>query len=477
MGVRTGAAANRYVDREVVQRVLKFLDVTTLLVASVLIAIMCAEEISDLSAQVIGFLAVELALICVFAMRAMGLYGVRAMTEGAWSALRATACCIVIGGLLFQTTHLLLLEMGYQWLFLWMNLLPVYFSLTRFAVAAWAAPRAAVGRFRKRIAIVGGGRAAEEALNLLESSRDIDIEVVGLFDDRDDGRSPQSIRKYHKIGRIEDLAQYARTERVDLIVVAIPLSAETRLLTILKRLWELPADVRISGQASALRFNARAYSHIGKLPLLPVFDRPMKGWSLFLKDGVDRLLALLAIVLLSPVMLGVALAVKLESKGPVIFRQKRYGFNNELIEVFKFRSMYTHMTDHNAAKLVTREDPRVTKAGRFIRRTSLDELPQLFNVLTGQLSLVGPRPHATQAKAAEALYEKVVDGYFARHKVKPGITGWAQVNGWRGETDTREKLEHRVKHDLEYIDRWSFAFDLYIILKTPFVLLKSESAY
>ena len=126
---------------------------------------------------------------------------------------------------------------------------------------------------------------------------------------------------------------------------------------------------------------------------------------------------------------------------------------------------------------MTRNDPRVTGVGRIIRRTSLDELPQLFNVLTGQLSLVGPRPHATQAKAAEALYEKVVDGYFARHKVKPGITGWAQVNGWRGETDTREKIEQRVKHDLEYIDRWSLAFDLFIIAKTPFSLLKSENAY
>jgi lipopolysaccharide/colanic/teichoic acid biosynthesis glycosyltransferase len=176
-------------------------------------------------------------------------------------------------------------------------------------------------------------------------------------------------------------------------------------------------------------------------------------------------------------MLAVALAVKLESKGPVIFRQKRYGFNNELIEVFKFRSMYAERCDHAAAKLVSKGDPRVTKVGRVIRKTSLDELPQLFNVLMGQLSLVGPRPHATQAKAAEALYEKVVDGYFARHKVKPGITGWAQINGWRGETDTRDKLEQRVKHDLEYIDRWSLAFDLYIILKTPFALLKSENAY
>jgi lipopolysaccharide/colanic/teichoic acid biosynthesis glycosyltransferase len=139
--------------------------------------------------------------------------------------------------------------------------------------------------------------------------------------------------------------------------------------------------------------------------------------------------------------------------------------------------MYTDRTDHNASKLVTKGDPRVTKVGRIIRKTSLDELPQLFNVLTGQLSLVGPRPHATQAKAADALYEQVVEGYFARHRVKPGITGWAQINGWRGETDTREKLEQRVKHDLEYIDRWSIGMDLMILARTPFALLKSENAY
>ena len=148
-----------------------------------------------------------------------------------------------------------------------------------------------------------------------------------------------------------------------------------------------------------------------------------------------------------------------------------------MIGVYKFRSMYVSSADAAAAKLVTKGDPRVTKVGRIIRKSSLDELPQLFNVLMGQLSLVGPRPHATQAKAAGGLYDEVVEGYFARHKVKPGITGWAQINGWRGETDTVEKIEQRVKHDLEYIDKWSLGFDLYILMKTPFALLKTDNAY
>ena len=162
----------------------------------------------------------------------------------------------------------------------------------------------------------------------------------------------------------------------------------------------------------------------------------------------------------------------------MLFRQKRYGFNNELIEVYKFRSMYVDQADANAAKLVTKDDPRVTRVGRFIRKTSLDELPQLFNVVfKGNLSLVGPRPHALQAKAADRLYDDVVDGYFARHRVKPGITGWAQINGWRGETDTAEKIQHRVEHDLYYIENWSVLFDLYILAMTPFRLLQTENAY
>lgn len=478
MNTQAATQISRYVDREIVQRILKFVDFGFVFMASVFISLLSLERPGIAgNTQIIGFLAVELALIAVFAMRSMGLYDVGAMTRPAWTAVLALAICSIIGSLLYGLTDMLLLPLTGGWLYLWMLALPGYFGLTRYAVSLWAGPRAAEGRFRKRVAIVGGGKAAEEALSLLEASSMADIEVIGLFDDRLDARSPQAIRSYHKIGKIEDLAVYARSNRVDLIVVAIPLSAETRLLMILKRLWELPVDIRISGQASNLKLNARAYTYLGKLPLLSVFDRPLKGWSLFFKDALDRILALAGIILLAPVMMGVALAVRMESKGPVIFRQKRYGFNNELIEVFKFRSMYTDRTDHTASKLVTKNDARVTKVGRIIRKTSLDELPQLFNVLTGRLSLVGPRPHATQAKAAEALYEKVVDGYFARHKVKPGITGWAQINGWRGETDTREKLEQRVKHDLEYIDRWSLVFDLYIIAKTPFALLKSENAY
>jgi Undecaprenyl-phosphate glucose phosphotransferase len=258
----------------------------------------------------------------------------------------------------------------------------------------------------------------------------------------------------------------------------MPITAEQRLLQMLRKLWVLPVDIRLAAHSNKLRFRPRSYSYIGSVPVLDVFDKPIADWDVVMKSIFDRIVASILLVVLSPVLLAVAAAIKFDSKGPVLFRQKRYGFNNEMIEVFKFRSMFTEMLDPTASKLVTKNDPRVTRVGRFIRKTSLDELPQLFNVaFSGNLSLVGPRPHAVHAKAADRKYDEVVDGYFARHRVRPGITGWAQINGWRGETDTQEKLQARVEHDLYYIENWSILFDLYILLMTPFALVKGENAY
>ena len=212
--------------------------------------------------------------------------------------------------------------------------------------------------------------------------------------------------------------EFARQTRVDLVIVSMPLSAEKRVLEMLKQLWVLPVDIRLSAHMSQLRFARRAYTYLGDVPLFDVADRPISDWNLIFKWLFDHVVAALSIVLLSPIMIATAIAIKLDSKGPVLFKQKRQGFNNEIIEVYKFRSMRTDQVDRGAAKLVTKDDPRVTKVGRFIRRTSIDELPQLFNVLKGELSIVGPRPHALQAKAANVLYYEAVEGYFARHRVK-----------------------------------------------------------
>ncbi|WP_375453693.1 undecaprenyl-phosphate glucose phosphotransferase [uncultured Methylobacterium sp.] len=347
----------------------------------------------------------------------------------------------------------------------------------RFALAVVIGAQTRKGRFDRRTAIVGGGSAGEELIAALETQGDSGIRIVGVFDDRNDDRSSDVVAGHPKLGTVSDLVAYARHTRLDLIVFTIPITAEARILEMLAKLWVLPIDIRLSAHATKLRLRPRSYSYLGSVPVLDVFDRPIADWDVVMKTVFDRCVGMLMLVALAPVMLGVAAAVMLTSRGPVLFRQKRHGFNNELIEVFKFRSMYVDACDAGAAKMVTRGDPRVTPVGRFIRKTSLDELPQLFNVIKGDLSLVGPRPHALQAKAANTLYDQVVDGYFARHKVKPGITGWAQVNGWRGETDTSEKLQRRVEHDLYYIENWSVLFDLQILLMTPFALFKTENAY
>jgi exopolysaccharide biosynthesis polyprenyl glycosylphosphotransferase len=208
-----------------------------------------------------------------------------------------------------------------------------------------------------------------------------------------------------------------------------------------------------------------------------VFDRPINDWDSVAKRAFDIVFSLLGIVVFSPVMIATAIAIKLDSRGPVFFKQKRHGFNNEEIDVYKFRSMYADQCDPTAVKAVTKGDPRVTRVGRIIRKTSIDELPQFFNSLLGSLSLVGPRPHAVAAKTHNRLYTEVVAGYFARHKVKPGVTGWAQINGWRGEMDTDEKIRKRTEFDLYYIENWSLLFDLKILFLTPVRLLSAENAY
>jgi len=333
------------------------------------------------------------------------------------------------------------------------------------------------GRMERRAVIVGGGENAESLIRAIEQQRYNDIRICGIFDDRDDTRSPPVVAGYPKLGNVDELIAFARAIRIDMLIVTLPITAEARVLSMLRKLWVLPVDIRLSAHTNKLAFRPRAYSYIGSVPMLDIFDKPINDWDSVAKRAFDIVFSLIAIVLFSPVMLATAIAIKIESKGPILFKQKRHGFNNEEIEVFKFRSMYADQCDPTARQAVVKNDPRVTRVGRIIRKTSIDELPQLFNALRGELSLVGPRPHAPSAQANNRLYFEVVDGYFARHRVKPGITGWAQINGWRGETDTEEKIRMRTEYDLYYIENWSLAFDLKILLLTPIRLLNAENAY
>jgi Undecaprenyl-phosphate glucose phosphotransferase len=345
----------------------------------------------------------------------------------------------------------------------------------RVMVRAWARQ----GRLDRRTIIVGSDHNGERLVEALKAQDDSDIHILGVFDDRNDNRALESCAGSPKLGKVDDIVEFARRTRVDLVLFALPISAETRILEMLKKLWVLPVDIRLSAHTNKLRFRPRSYSYLGEVPTLDVFKAPITGWDLVMKWLFDQVVGGIILLLALPVMAAIALAIKLDSQGPVLFRQKRFGFNNERIDVFKFRSLYHDQADPLASKAVTKNDKRVTRVGGFIRKTSLDELPQLFNVVfKGNLSLVGPRPHAVQGKLQSRLFDEAVDGYFARHRVKPGITGWAQINGWRGEVDSEEKIQKRVEFDLYYIENWSVLFDLYILLKTPLALMtKHENAY
>lgn len=346
-------------------------------------------------------------------------------------------------------------------------------AIVGFIVRRWARN----GMMERRAVIVGGGTPARNLARALEQQPDNDIRICGIFDDRDERRSPNIVAGYPKLGTIAELVEFARVARIDLLIISLPLSAEERILELLETLWVLPVDIRIAAVASNLRFRPRSYSRVRTVQMLDVYDRPITDWNSVKKRCFDIVFSLLALVLLWPVFIGAAIAVKLSSPGPVFFKQKRHGFNNETIEVFKFRSMYTKMSDPTARRAVTRGDPRVTAVGRFIRKTSIDELPQIFNVLRGDLSLVGPRPHALLASTYNRSYAEVVEGYFARHRVKPGVTGWAQINGWRGEIDHDDKIKNRIEFDLYYIENWSLWFDFKILCLTPVRLLNTENAY
>ncbi|MEE8631069.1 MULTISPECIES: undecaprenyl-phosphate glucose phosphotransferase [Methylobacterium] len=429
----------------------------------------------------LGYVAAILGLagLNVLVLQALGAYGIRA-----FRAFFSVGARVVLGWslvMLLAATVLFFAKLGDNYSRLWLG--TVYggglalLVVGRLVLSLVVSAQMRRGRFDRRVAVVGGGEPAEALIRAIEAQGDSGLKVVGLFDDRTDGRSADVVAGYPKLGTVSDLVTFARRTKVDLIVFTLPISAEARILQMLAKLWVLPVDIRLSAHASKLRLRPRSYSYLGSVPVLDVFDRPIADWDVVVKGVFDRVVGAVLLILLSPVMLGVGLAVKLTSHGPVFFRQKRHGFNNEIIDVYKFRSMYTDQCDYTASKIVTKGDPRVTPVGRFIRKSSLDELPQLINVVKGDLSLVGPRPHALQAKAANTLYDQVVDGYFARHKVKPGITGWAQINGWRGETDTNEKIQRRVEHDLYYIENWSVFFDLQILAMTPLALFKTENAY
>jgi putative colanic acid biosynthesis UDP-glucose lipid carrier transferase len=322
------------------------------------------------------------------------------------------------------------------------------------------------GRLSLNVAIVGTGESARYLLRQLRLQDDNRFRIVGLFDDS--LVSPQgSVDGARVLGNVDELLSHLRAHRVDEIIVALG-AASTRIPAVLAKLKTAPVNVRVCPDYVGWPVPAVEFTAMAGLPMLGVLERPLAGWSLALKEAEDRLLALILFITFLPLLALIALAIRIDSAGPVLFRQQRYGFNNNPITVYKFRTMFHQPAPEQGVPQARRNDPRVTRVGAFLRRTSLDELPQLLNVIHGDMSLVGPRPHAV---AHNEQYAQVIDDYLGRHRVKPGITGWAQVNGLRGETDTSEKMRRRVQYDLYYIDHWSLLFDLKILLLTPFAAI------
>jgi putative colanic acid biosynthesis UDP-glucose lipid carrier transferase len=337
----------------------------------------------------------------------------------------------------------------------------------------WSPLVAALGRWSgaaRRVLVVGDRARALDVLSLLAGSPRRWVLPVGVLLDRD---APARPAFGGFIASIDEAERMAHDEAVDDVVLALPWSDGDRVAACLARLRPLAVDIHLFPDQPAPFVDGEGVSVLGGVPMARLGSRPLAGWSAVIKALEDRLLGALVLLAVSPVMLVVALAIKLDSPGPVLFRQQRYGYDNRPFTCFKFRSMYVR-PEEAQVRQASREDPRVTRVGRFIRRTSLDELPQLFNVVGGSMSLVGPRPHAV---SHHHTYARLVDDYRCRHRMKPGITGWAQVNGFRGETATLDLMKGRVLHDLWYIDHWSLWLDLEILARTPLACLDGRNAY
>jgi Undecaprenyl-phosphate glucose phosphotransferase len=351
-----------------------------------------------------------------------------------------------------------------EWPFLWLFSSAVVLVVSRIYLSRLLRDWLVSGRLARRVAVIGAGDFSREFIERLRSEPH-SYTVVGLYDDRL-SRIPAEQDGVKVRGSVRDLLERSREEQIDLIVIALPLRAIARISMIMEQIGSAVADICLTTDFVGFRYRSSQLSAVGSNPVLLIEERPLKDWRAARKSAFDLAFGSLMLLFLSPLLALLALAIRLDSPGPILFRQPRLGFNNRLFTCYKFRTMHHGMTDLLGDRQATRGDARITRLGHWLRKLSLDELPQLLNVLKGNMSLVGPRPHPPNTKAEDKLFTDVVARYAFRHRVKPGITGWAQVNGWRGETKTVEQIENRVACDLAYIENWSIWFDLRIMVLT-----------
>ncbi|QDF99750.1 undecaprenyl-phosphate glucose phosphotransferase [Azoarcus sp. DD4] len=324
---------------------------------------------------------------------------------------------------------------------------------------------------RRNVVIAGVNDIGLQLARQFADNPYLGTRVVGFFDDRDADRLPSS--SLPLLGQMPELAAFVKRHHIDAIYLALPMATQPRILDLLDNLKDTTASIYFVPDIFVTDLIQGRVDSVGGMPVVAVCETPFTGLNGMFKRLADIVLALVILALLSPLLLAVATGVKLSSPGPIVFKQRRYGLDGREIVVYKFRSMTT-CDDGAVVKQASRNDQRITPFGAFIRRTSLDELPQFFNVLQGRMSIVGPRPHAV---AHNETYRKLIKGYMIRHKVKPGITGWAQVNGYRGETETVDKMQKRIDYDLEYLRNWSLKLDFWIIVKTALLVVRDRNAF
>lgn len=324
----------------------------------------------------------------------------------------------------------------------------------------------------QKTAIIGLTPRGVQLMQEINATPSHGLEIIGFFDDRDASRFPEEFRS-KLLGSVNDAVMTAQSGVISRLYICLPLHADKRIQQIVEQLGDTTLDVYLVPDLIFMNLIHGKLSNVGDIDTISVFESPHLGLQNYIKRSFDIVFSALALVALIPVFLMIAVAIKLTSKGPILFRQDRYGLDGKKIGVYKFRSMKV-LENSDIVTQATKNDPRVTPVGAFLRKTSLDELPQFVNVLKGQMSVVGPRPHAV---AHNEHYRNKVAFYMLRHKVKPGITGWAQINGWRGETDTLEKMQKRVEFDLAYIRNWSLWWDIQIIVKTVFKGFGGKNVY
>ncbi|MDR2015066.1 MAG: undecaprenyl-phosphate glucose phosphotransferase [Azoarcus sp.] len=357
-------------------------------------------------------------------------------------------------------------------LFAWFVATPIVYGAA-YATLRFVLPRVISSPGNLRTAVIVGINDIGICLaQQFQNDPYLGTHVLGFFNDRGPDDFPSNIPAPVK-GLLPDLPEYVKQNHVEAIYLALPMAAQPHILNLLDSLKDTTASIYFVPDIFITDLIQGRFDSVGNMPVVAVCETPFTGFNGLIKRASDVVLSILILLLLFPILLLLTIGVKLSSPGPVIFKQRRYGLDGKEILVYKFRSM-TVCDDGAVVKQATKDDARITRFGAFIRKTSLDELPQFINVLQGRMSIVGPRPHAV---AHNEMYRKAIKGYMIRHKVKPGITGWAQVNGCRGETETIDKMEKRIEYDLEYLRNWSLSLDLWIIAKTVLTIAKDQNAY